>query len=332
MNRALSSRRYRPGFTLVELLVVISIIGILVALLLPAIQAAREAARQTVCANHFRQVGIAMHTYHGALDTFPPGINMYGGGSSSCSSIFPPAPDGHYGWSWSAFLLAYLEEARTYDLFEFTESGYTDAISFKAGGTFVATYLCPNDPQNGEWVNTTNYFTYHNGPTVLDDMTVTNMAGVADSNDHTCLSVTGPSSGDTLPRPDADGVLFNRSDLQVKDITDGTSHTLMVGEVVGAGKAPSGETIAYFWVSHNIQHTGNGINLPIRIPPSAITGNPAETGFASYHPGGCNFVCADGSAHFISEEIAADVLRSLTTRAQISSEGLLDVVIPPDAY
>ena len=142
----------------------------------------------------------------------------------------------------------------------------------------------------------------------------------------------GADPADTMPRPDADGVLFNRSDLKVKDITDGTSHTLMVGEVVGAGKAPSGATIAYTWVTHNVQHTGNGINLTIRVPPSGIYGNPAETGFASYHPGGCNFVCADGSVHFISEEIAADVLRSLTTRAQISSEGFRDVTIPPDAY
>jgi len=101
------SKSEKDGFTLVELLVVIAIIGILVAMLLPAVQSAREAARRMSCANKFRQVGLAMHNYHDAVLRFPFGIQMWEPGFQC-----PGTPDGTFvGWSWSTMILPYLEEA-----------------------------------------------------------------------------------------------------------------------------------------------------------------------------------------------------------------------------
>ena len=95
----------KRGFTVVELLVVIAIIGILIALLLPAVQAAREAARRIQCSNHFKQVGIAMHAYHSAVTSFPFGIQFW-----EPQNQCPGAPSGTLiGWSWSTHLLPYLE-------------------------------------------------------------------------------------------------------------------------------------------------------------------------------------------------------------------------------
>ena len=189
MNGILRNPSHRPGFTLVELLVVIAIIGILVALLLPAVQA----ARRTQCANNFRQAGIGLHNYHSALNSFPPGIIMLPG-SASCAG--PPLANGYYGWSWSAFIVPYLEQAAAYEKLDFGESGYTDPKSFWAGCTFVPPYLCPSDSQSDEYVNVTSYFSHHCGPSLEDDVTTANVAGVADSIDHTC-----PGAADNWPKP-----------------------------------------------------------------------------------------------------------------------------------
>ncbi len=104
-------RGNQPGFTLVELLVVIAIIGILVALLLPAVQSAREAARRSSCQNNFKQVGVAFHNHHSAKNEFPPGLIMYEPGTTCADKL----PAGEFrGWGWATRLLPYLEEDTTY--------------------------------------------------------------------------------------------------------------------------------------------------------------------------------------------------------------------------
>ena len=304
--------RSRAAFTLVELLVVIAIIGILIALLLPAVQAAREAARRLQCANHFKQIGIAMHTYHNAVRRFPYGSVQWDEGN--CTATQHGRTGQYSGWAWSTYILPYLDQGAVYDQFDFSKNAYWHEPHHLANREFIDTYLCPSDPHERVLVDSGSYLRLH---------AVTNVSGVSDSWDHFC-------NGWSAHRTDGDGVLFNQSEIAIRDISDGTSHTLMVGEVVGRG--PAGGNWQQWWSMGNIMGTRNGINLYV---PAHLDWSLDTLGFASFHTGGCNFLCCDGSTHFISEDIDSHVLRSLTTRAGISNNPdptlQSDVgAIPPD--
>jgi prepilin-type N-terminal cleavage/methylation domain-containing protein len=295
-------RTPRSGFTLVELLVVIAIIGILIALLLPAVQAAREAARRSACLNNYRQIGIGLHSYHNVARTLPTGINMWGG--SDCATPSDESRN-YYGWGWGAFILPHIEQNTVHAQFDFDRSpdgaGYARGPNFPAAGTSISAYICPSDPQGNELTSCCSNIM--NGGSEPEDLARTNMAGVADSIDWSCDG--------RWPSPDANGIFYQRSQTRVAKITDGTSNTLAVGEIVGAGKGTYG---GMFWTTWNVMHTANGLNLTVRIPPQSPW-SVAEAGFASYHPGGCHFTLADGSAHFLNETIDARLLAALTTRA-----------------
>ena len=308
----MQTRNDRNGFTLVELLVVIAIIGVLVALLLPAVQAAREAARRSHCSNNLKQVGLAMHNYLSAKNTFPTGIFMYLGPpdapASHCSN--PGNSNTYTGWSWSTFILPYLEEMTTYQRIDFKENTYAGPKSFKAGGTFISSYVCPSDPEGAGLVHCCS--TPPNGTDPREDLARTNMAGVSDSRDWSCAS-----SG--FPRLDGNGMLFNRSQIRPRHITDGTSKTLIVGEIVGLSKLANAPFTGMFWPTWNIMHTANGINLPLRPDFASLPGadspwNVSTMSFASHHPAGCHFAFADGSVMFVNETINDSLLAALTTR------------------
>ncbi|MEA1951960.1 MAG: DUF1559 domain-containing protein, partial [Planctomycetota bacterium] len=256
------------GFTLVELLVVIAIIGILIALLLPAVQAAREAARRIQCAGNFKQVGVAMHNYYSTHGRFPPGLIMGTTGTPTvCGS--PKMSKYYAGFSWSAYILPYLEQEDIFDLIDFEQDNGVYGFSYfepynplrpdketrRAGQTHIATYLCPSDPQNGELVSCCSW----DVPNTMEDLRQTNMCGVADSVEYGCT----PGSYWVKQFYLADGMLAEREGCCIRDISDGTSHTLMVGEVTGSGP---GSHIAKFWTSWNIADVGNGINGPFTMP------------------------------------------------------------------
>jgi prepilin-type N-terminal cleavage/methylation domain-containing protein/prepilin-type processing-associated H-X9-DG protein len=298
------------GFTLVELLVVITIIGILIALLLPAVQAAREAARKMQCGNGFKQVGVAMHNYHATKNCFPPGNIKRTTGNRG-------------NWSWSTYLLPYLENDNTYQKIDFVNAadfypgpGDTSVAAKNmraAAKTLVVSYMCPSDSMYGEFVDIST-------DSSLDDCAMTDMCAVADSYDYWANDDWNHQWA-VKPYPgQVDGVFGRNGCCTIAEIVDGASNTLMVGEVTGEGH---GTHNGHLWAALNLCDTRKGINSRCTAPGGAYGCAPPgphcsgclyDAGFASWHPGGCNFLMADGSVTFISQNINQHLLAALTTR------------------
>ena len=271
-TRYAESRNPRAtGFTLVELLVVITIIGILIALLLPAVQAAREAARRMQCANSFRQVGLALHNYHSAKGSFPPGQ-------------FDPrsklgAPE-FFGWS--VYVLPYLEQQAVYDMFNFNSPNNffyvynpPTAKNREASGTFITAYMCPSDPQQRQWNMVSDGGQV--GPDPDDDAAMTDMCAVADS----VASNSGPPYYPPIQFPQVNGVFGANTPCTIADIRDGTSNTLAIGEVTGKG--PDTHR-GHIWAANNILSTFDGINGPRTVSGGTY---PSDSQGSCYHHGLC---------------------------------------------
>jgi prepilin-type N-terminal cleavage/methylation domain-containing protein/prepilin-type processing-associated H-X9-DG protein len=298
----------RSAFTLVELLVVITIIGILIALLLPAVQAAREAARRLQCVNNFKQAGVAMHNYHAAKGCFPPGMFAQNPGGTTKTYLY---------YSWSAYILPYMEREGIYNrinfsaMYSYFDGGPTGATNRVMSNTLLPCYLCPSDPQWGEgiWVSPAN------SAKPAPQCAPADMAGVTDSRNWL------RSGGMPEDFPTSDGVMGGNRPCTIANIKDGTSNTLMIGECTGGGK---GTYLGEFWAAWNLYDTYEGINGPHSVPGGATkaTYDVNLAGFSSFHSGGCNFLLADGSATFLSQNIAKNVLAALTTRAGPSARNI----------
>jgi prepilin-type processing-associated H-X9-DG protein len=185
---------------------------------------------------------------------------------------------------------------------------YADPPNYKQGAHFVKQYLCPSMWGNPTLVGCCTGPYPGNSKNDAEDLAMTHMVGVADSISWACTG--GSSMGATeWPKNDADGMMYHRTAVKPGDVTDGLSNTLLVGEVVAGLE---GTYSGYFWPSWNVLHTRNGINA---MRPENFTWLQAVGSFGSYHPGGCHFVFADGSAHFLSENIHPVTLAAITTRA-----------------
>ncbi|HEV7224328.1 MAG TPA: DUF1559 domain-containing protein [Pirellulales bacterium] len=195
----------RRAFTLVELLVVIAIIGLLVALLLPAVQAAREAARRSQCCNNLKQIGLAAQNYHDLMRSFPPGY---------CASVpyVDGANDTRAGWGWGAFILSYLEQdaARTNINFSLPVEAPQNAKVVQTG---LAVYLCPSD---GAPV----------APFSVPNSGGAAVAAAAASSYAACVGGDESSVSDAAGA----GIFYRNSGTRFGDITDGASTTILVGE------------------------------------------------------------------------------------------------------
>ncbi len=307
-------RRIRPGFTLVELLVVIAIIGILVALLLPAVQAAREAARRMQCGNNVKQIGLALHNYHDTFKFFPPGAVFYGGNNDRGSVLVR--------------ILPFLEQSQLYDLFDMSRP--TDGQTFPAGinggiqlrGARVPGFICPSDTNTELGTAPSismppNYYPSM-GPTA------------SISNSPTCSCPLFPQfqtwnqAGTDVDHPAGP---FTRRGWnfmsKMASITDGTSNTIFMGEVradcsghVQVGWSHSNKWGGYTQVPINFDSCrtlAQATALGLDACYSTCNWN-SEVGFKSRHPGGAQFAIGDGSVQFIAETIDMQTYQYLGSR------------------
>lgn len=279
----LSPRRFRRAFTLVELLVVIAIIGTLVALLLPAIQAAREAARRSSCTNNLRQLGVGLLSYHDALTVFPPG---------TLDRKTSRNPQGKQ-LSWNVLLLPFVEEKNLYGRFDLSK-GYSASQNRLAAGTRVSVYECPS---------TALLAADRVGMTTGD----INRNGMWDAGDDLAFTDYGGNFGFSgLNKPYMSGVLLYETPVPISKITDGTSHTIIVAEDTGRGAAFDGQ-----WANgENIFDTSRPVND--RSQPEYMW---RDNEMWSDHPHGVNVLLCDGSVQFLSEQIDLLTLAALCTRA-----------------
>ena len=307
----------RHAFTLVELLVVIAIIGVLIALLLPAVQQAREAARRIQCTNNLKQLGLALHNYDAALGKFPPGGLGY-----------PMV------WSPQSQLLPYVEQGNLQDLLDFSKPPMTafggPAQNEEAAKVTIDLLLCPSDKDKvpGSPYGGISY------PASMG-------SGMNDRN----------NTADDGSNANADGLIYSLSKNSFRDVIDGTSNTVVFSEhLLGdgtdsapptgdyrfrvielststqttesactAGSAPkwSGQRGAK-WINGHLNDTlYNHWYGPNSHNPDCQNGyhNFALTSARSQHPGGVQVCMVDGSARFVAETIDLAIWRAIATRA-----------------
>ncbi|GAA4422784.1 DUF1559 domain-containing protein [Bremerella cremea] len=276
----------KRGFTLVELLVVIAIIGVLIALLLPAVQQAREAARRINCNNNLKNLVIALHNHHDTYGYFPPGGEHTN-------------DDNRQMWGWGARILPFVEQTSLYDRLEVSQQDLKVTLDDTSLRPLVQTrldvFICPSDPaghlMDGGKMNggTGRHFS--------GDANIGTNFRLSKSN---YIAVIGMYDVNHLKN---NGILFRGSKTRLADVTDGTSNTFILGERnrrcaqgtwVGnrnlPGSGPQGADYTHGRITRPLNDPLNGTHQCIE-------------GFASDHPGGALFAYADGSVHFIADTI-----------------------------
>jgi len=289
----------RRGFTLIELLVVIAIIAILVALLLPAVQQAREAARRTQCKNNMKQLGLALHNYHDVHRKFPPGWIAVDGFAHS-------AHDGLNGAGWGTMILPFLDQAPLYDRFD-SNLAIEDPANISFLDNVLPAWQCPSDPKPDKWEIEEEGVPGN----VLAQLPTANYIGSFGTEElDGCENAPGTAPVAANGQCQGDGVLFHNSCVAIRDITDGTTNTLLVGE--------RKTDVNLGWFSTWPGMVSEGEEAFQRILGSAdhVPNDPAGhfDDFSSRHVGGAQFCLGDGSVRFISENISDIVYHGLATR------------------
>jgi len=305
----MSYRQIRAGFTLVELLVVIAIIGVLVALLLPAVQTAREAARRTQCKNHFKQIGLALHNYHDVQKILPPAAQFWNGDDARTSDNFRA--------NWIIMILPFMEQQALYESFDFKEP-ISHGNNRNSRGIKVPGLLCPSDG-----------FTRIKFKGLTSTEGDNWQRGNYAANGHASFIQDNGFSDDRRR-----GVMGINVSLRFSEISDGLSNAMMAGEVRAGitdedrrGVWAMGTAGASSLFKHGCGGDANGPNAPnersddiegcnlLYTSPGLARLNATRMGcwqtcnasqqatVRSTHPGGTVILIADGSVHFISETV-----------------------------
>jgi prepilin-type N-terminal cleavage/methylation domain-containing protein/prepilin-type processing-associated H-X9-DG protein len=346
------SRTRARGFTLIELLVVIAIIAVLIALLLPAVQAVRESARRAQCTNNLKQTGLAIANYESTQGAYPMGA-MH-------NTFYNPYPPNkpcatYFGHTWADYILAYLEGSNQYNAFNFGRP-YNSISNITALGIKVASYVCPSDQPaimlGGDFID----------PAQASYSAVRGLTNNA-------LYTWDTMNIDRCGAIDSEGVFNFNTSCRIASVIDGTSNTMFVGETSQFRNEPAGSNFYFnaidnlwigppwtastsFWLN-DYRITGGAYTVPtLNAPPDTTgtlignlaagsvgicmqnpfgtpqysAGNPlgwvtipqcvnvGQFGFRSFHPGGGNFLFGDGSVRFLKNTINIQTYRALSTK------------------
>jgi prepilin-type N-terminal cleavage/methylation domain-containing protein len=334
----------KHGFTLVELLVVITIIGILVALLLPAVQAAREAARRMQCANNLKQIGVAAHNYLAAVGIFPPGEQY---------EAIPVSGD--YGPTWAVSILPHLELGPLYDSLDPRSPTWSypapkgPLAHQTALCTVIGAYRCPSSVHSPKL----NYYSPSPPPNgnglSANDFGVLEYVGIAGSNrtkPYRPTDVTAPSA------PSTGGTFYINSRTAPSDIRDGLSCTMIIGEFSGLARGQTYRGNGGIGANETAWGLGGSRTDPtspgtycysvraVGFPPNSQVywqsataceacqppspNTDIQAALKSSHPGGIQATMADGTVLFVNDAIAIEVLKDLADREDDHPPGKFD--------
>ena len=300
MSRRVESAS-RTGFTLIELLVVIAIIGVLVALIMPAVQSAREAANRTQCINNLKQLGLAGQEYHDSYGTFPAGWYCDQINDTNCIGTLAQS----YMWNGLTGLFLKLEQGNLYNSVNFTMP--TNDISNITGVRMTMNlFVCPSNRRavTTASTNTTNTVAKLGPSDYRGNMASGFVPGITPTytGNTTDATNTVDSSGNPVLGIFDNGLTYMDSGVSIADVTDGTSNTVMIGETLTGTWAEANSCCVRTTVDRTI-------NRPIQI-----SGQYYYTYWMSKHPGCVNFLKCDGSVSTVTNQINKLVLVKMMTR------------------
>jgi prepilin-type N-terminal cleavage/methylation domain-containing protein/prepilin-type processing-associated H-X9-DG protein len=318
--RTPSCGKVRPGFTLVELLVVIAIIGVLVALLLPAVQAAREAARRSQCSNNLKQWGLAVQNYHDAQRSLPPG-RLGCDGSNFGTLCSTPAGATRAGVSIFVHLLPQAELAPLYALYDPKNpiwprnNTWLTPNAIRLIESRPPIVVCPSDTAEPFSENTkidpaAEVYTTPEGTQAAVGSYAAMTGSIGPANNLKPTGELGNSKYDNT------GLFYYVLKLKFSQCPDGLSNTMMMGEVIDGHR----QTSSNIWTrSVRVMDTQRGTDNPLNTFPGQPVYDPAyglnaNGAFASLHPAGAQFMFGDGHVAFLSESINEDLYVAMSTR------------------